>query len=79
MINFTQTELSEIGEIIERYRDISAELVDALDNAKKIQDRVDALKTEMGSIKSEEDTLMQKLHEIYGEFDIQDIYDALNK
>ena len=77
MIDFDKQEIENIRDIIERYREVSSSLNESLDEAKKIQERVETLTNEMNSIKKEEDSLMETLHSKYGEFSLQNVYDIL--
>ena len=78
MIKFTDKEKESINNIIDRYRNVSASLEASLDEAKKIQEKVETYTNEMKSIKDDEDKLMETLHKKYGEFGIQDVYESLN-
>lgn len=78
MIKFTDKEKENINNIIDRYRNVSANLEASLDEAKKIQKKVETYTNEMKSIKDEEDKLMETLHRKYGDFSLQDVYESLN-
>ena len=74
---FTEEEIKLIKDIIEQYRDVSDELMVYQKKAEEIQDKVIELNNELKSIKDKEDELMSKLHKKYGEFGLQDIYEAI--
>ena len=77
-INFTEKDSKCIRDIIEEYRDVSRELYIHQDEAKKIQEKVDVLSNELKEIKSREDRLMKRLHQKYGDFGLNDIYESIN-
>ena len=74
---FTEEEIKLIKDIIEQYRDVSDELMVYQKKAEEIQDKVIELNNELKSIKDKEDELMSKLHKKYGQFGLQDIYEAI--
>ena len=74
---FTEEEIKLIKDIIEQYRDVSDELIVYQKKAEEIQDKVIELNNELKSIKDKEDELMSKLHKKYGDFGLQDIYEAI--
>ena len=67
MTNFNKQEIESIKNIIDRYRKVSAELYSTQEEAKIIQNKVTELQKNLESIKSEEDSLMSKLKEKYGD------------
>ena len=75
---FTEEDIRDIKDIIEKYRDVSDELMVYQKKAEEIQDKVIELNNELKSIKDKEDELMSKLHKKYGDFGLQDIYEAIN-
>lgn len=75
---FTEEDIRDIKDIIEKYRDVSDELMVYQKKAEEIQDKVIELNNELKSIKDKEDELMSKLHKKYGAFGLQDIYEAIN-
>lgn len=74
---FTEEEIKLIKDIIEQYRDVSDELTVYQKKAEEIQDKVIELNNELKSIKDKEDELMTRLHKKYGDFGLQDIYEAI--
>jgi len=76
-IKFTDQEIKDIIDIIEKYRDVSKELYTNQDKAKEIQEKVTELEGILKSIKEKEDSMMSELHSKYGEFSIQDVYDSI--
>lgn len=75
---FTDEDIKIIKDIIEQYRNVSDELSVYQKKAEEIQDKVISLNDELKEIKKKENKLMTRLHKKYGEFGLQDIYDALN-
>ena len=75
---FTKQEIDEMKNIITKYRNVSGELSIFQNQATEIQKKVNQLENELLEIKSEENIIMNNLHNKYGEFSLQDIYDALN-
>lgn len=76
-ISFTEQEVSDIRGIIEQYRDVSEELYLYQTKAEEIQEKVIELEKLLKSIKETEDKMMEILHSKYGEFSLQDIYEAI--
>ena len=77
-IDFTEKDSKCIRDIIEEYRDVSRSLYLRQKEAKKIQDEVDVLSNELKKIKGKEDKLMKRLHQKYGDFGLNDIYESIN-
>ena len=77
-VSFTEQEVSDIRDIIEQYRDVSEELYIYQTKAEEIQSKVIELEKLLKSIKETEDKMMETLHSKYGEFSLQDIYEAIN-
>lgn len=75
--NFTEEDIKLIKDIIEQYRNVSGELAMYQVEAEKIQDKVISLNKNLEDIKEQEKKLMIELHKKYGEFGLQDIYDAI--
>lgn len=75
--NFTEEEKKSIRDIIEQYRDVSDELTSYQKKAEEIQEKVISLENNLKEIKEKEDKLMEDLHQKYGEFGLQDIYEAI--
>ena len=69
--------LSFIKDIIKQYRDVSDELSVYQKKAEEIQDKVITLNNNLKKIKELEEKLMTELHKKYGNFSLQDIYDAI--
>ena len=76
-VKFTEEERNNIQTIIDRYRTVSDEISDFKKKSEEIQNKVNELQDEMKNIKSDEDTLMKELHQKYGEFNLQDVYDNI--
>lgn len=76
-INFTEQEKKDIRDIIEEYRNVSGELYSFQKKADEIQEKVIELECELKKIKEKEDKMMSILHSKYGQFGLQDIYDAI--
>lgn len=76
-VSFTEQEVSDIRDIIEQYRDVSEELYIYQTKAEEIQSKVIELEKLLKSIKETEDKMMETLHSKYGEFSLQDIYEAI--
>ncbi len=74
---FTEQEITSIRDIIEQYRDVSGELSSYQKQAEEIQEKVITLENNLKKIKDKEDKLMSSLHQKYGDFSLQDIYDAI--
>ena len=74
MSNFSKEDLQSISEIIEQYRMVSSKLSGHKKEMEDIQKKVDELK----NIMDNEKKLMTELHKKYGDFCLQDIYNALN-
>lgn len=74
MISFTEQEKSSVIDIIDRYRTVSQSLTDYQNKVQEILDKVNDLETQMGSLKEEEDKLMNDLHKKYGDFSLNDLY-----
>lgn len=77
-VSFTEQEVSDIRGIIEQYRNVSEELYIYQTKAEEIQSKVIELEKLLKSIKETEDKMMETLHSKYGEFSLQDIYEAIN-
>ena len=76
-INFTQDEINEMRDIIDQYRVVSKELYDYQKKAEEIKEKVSGLENELDSIRKKEEKTMTSLHQKYGEFSLQDIYEAI--
>ena len=76
-IKFTEEEKKVIRDIIEEYRTVSGILIYYQNQAQEIQKKVSELESELKSIKEKEDKTMAELHEKYGKFTLQDIYDTI--
>ena len=74
---FTEEDIRTIKDIIEQYRDVSDELSVYQKKAEEIQDKVITLNNNLKEIKEREEKLMTELHKKYGNFSLQDIYDAI--
>ena len=77
-VNFTDQEKTDIKDIIEEYRKVSEDLYLYQKKAEEIQDRVIELEADLKKIKEKEDVMMTELKKKYGEFGLQDIYDAIH-
>lgn len=78
MNNFSKEDLQSISAIIEQYRMISSKLSGHRKEMEDIQKKVDELNDELKTIMNNERKLMTELHNKYGEFCLQDVYNALN-
>lgn len=78
MNNFSKEDLQSISAIIEQYRMISSKLSGHRKEMEDIQKKVDELNDELKTIMDNERKLMTELHNKYGEFCLQDVYNALN-
>jgi uncharacterized protein YlxW (UPF0749 family) len=78
-LKFTEQEIKDIRDIIEEYRNVSGELYSYQKKAEEIQDKVIELENNLRSIKDREDKMMSVLHSKYGQFGLQDIYNAINQ
>jgi len=78
MSNFSKEDLQSISEIIEQYRMVSSKLSGHKKEMEDIQKKVDELNDELKNIMDNEKKLMTELHKKYGDFCLQDIYNALN-
>lgn len=74
---FTEEDITLIVKIIEQYRDVSSELYSYQKKAEEIQEKVISLEKNLKEIKDKEDKLMTDLHKKYGDFSLQDIYNAI--
>lgn len=77
-INFTQEEINDIVTIIDNYKSVSESLIEYQEKADDIQKKVIKLQKELDSLKNKEQTLMTDLHNKYGNFSLQDVYDIIN-
>lgn len=77
VIKFTEQEKKDIRDIIEEYRTVSDELLSYQKKAEEIKEKVTSLQSDLKSIKEREDKTMAELHEKYGEFSLQDIYESI--
>lgn len=75
---FTEEDITLIVKIIEQYRDVSSELYSYQKKAEEIQEKVISLEKNLKEIKDRENKLMADLHKKYGDFSLQDIYNAIN-
>lgn len=75
---FTEEDIKLIRNIIQEYRNVSDELTSYQKKAEEIQDKVIFLDNNLKEIKKQEEELMTELHKKYGDFSLQDIYDAIN-
>ena len=75
---FTEEDIKLIKDIIEEYRNVSDELNSYQKKAEEIQDKVIVLDKTLKKIKNQEEELMTELHKKYGDFSLQDIYNAIN-
>ena len=78
MIDFSKEDIKEIYDIIDNYKTISSKISEHKKEMEDIQMKVNELTNEMNNISNKEKDLMTKLHKKYGNFCLQDIYDALN-
>ena len=78
-LKFTEQEIKDIRDIIEEYRNVSGELYSYQKKAEEIQDKVIELENNLKLIKDKEDKMMSVLHSKYGQFGLQDIYNAINQ
>ena len=76
-INFSKEDIQDIRDIVEEYRNVSDELSIYQKKADEIQEKVIELNKTLESIKKKEEIKMSELHSKYGEFGLQDIYNAL--
>lgn len=76
-LKFTEQEIKDIRDIIEEYRNVSGELYSYQKKAEEIQDKVIELENNLRLIKDKEDKMMSVLHSKYGQFGLQDIYNAI--
>lgn len=76
-LKFTEQEKKDIRDIIEEYRNVSGELYSYQKKAEEIQEKVIELEKNLKSIKDKEDKMMSVLHSKYGQFGLQDIYNAI--
>ena len=74
---FTEEDITLIVKIIEQYRDVSSELYSYQKKAEEIQEKVISLEKNLKEIKDKENKLMTDLHNKYGDFSLQDIYNAI--
>ena len=74
---FTEEDITLIVKIIEQYRDVSSELYSYQKKAEEIQEKVISLEKNLKDIKDKENKLMTDLHKKYGDFSLQDIYNAI--
>ncbi len=74
---FTEEDITLIVKIIEQYRDVSSELYSYQKKAEEIQEKVISLEKNLKEIKDKENKLMTDLHKKYGDFSLQDIYNAI--
>lgn len=79
MNNFSKEDISHIRDIISRYQEISGPLLDYQKQAEEIQKKVNELNSKLDEVKKEETEFMEDLHKRYGDFSLQDVYDAINK
>lgn len=75
--NFTEQEIGYIRSIISQYTTISVSLNEYVKQAEEIQSKVDDLKNTAVELKKKEDDFLMELHNKYGDFTLNDIYDAL--
>ena len=76
-LNLTKQEIQDIRDIIQKYKDVSQELLDYQKKADEIQTKVIELEKSLKDIKGQEDQMMDTLHQKYGEFGLQEIYNVL--
>ena len=76
-LNLTKDEIQKVRDIIEKYRDVSNELYSYQHKAEEIQTKVIELEKNLKEIKDKEDLMMTELHDRYGKFSLQDIYEVL--
>jgi uncharacterized coiled-coil DUF342 family protein len=76
-LRLTTEERKNIRDIIDEYRLISDEIDLYQKKADEIQEKVITLNSQLKDIKDEEDKLMTELHNKYGDFSLQDIYDIV--
>lgn len=74
---FTEDDIKLIKDIIEQYRNVSGELAMYQVQADEIQEKVITLEKSLKDIKDQEDKLISELHKKYGDFSLQDIYNAI--
>jgi len=76
---FEDNDIKQIKDIIEQYRNVSDELSSYQKKADEIQDKIILLGNDLDKIKESEKNLMSDLHNKYGNFSLQDIYNAINE
>ena len=83
-IDFSKEHKEKILNYIEKYKKISNEELEIYNKVKSLQEEINKLTTELQSIESnlqshrdDEKKYMEKLHTIYGDFTLQDLYESI--
>ena len=77
MLKFTEEEEREIRQIIGEYHQMNLIYSNYTKELMRIKDFLEKVEEDFNKIKDKERELMESLHEKYGEFSLQEVYDLL--
>lgn len=78
MINFTEEEKSEIKKVIYDYHQMNMIYKNYLTELERIKKFIEKVEVDFKIINEREKRLMDSLHDKYGDFSLQEIYNLLN-
>lgn len=83
-INFTEEHKDKILHLMDRYRNITKEYQNYNDKIKTLQEELNILtaklqstESNLQSLRDEEKGYMKELHEIYGDFTLNDLWESI--
>ncbi len=83
-IDFSEGHKDKILHLMDRYRNITEEYQNYNDKIKSLQDELNILtaklqstESNLQSIRDEEKEYMKELHEIYGDFTLNDLWESI--
>lgn len=78
MLNFTEEEKNEIRYIIHDYHQMNMVYSNYVKELERIKNFLEKVEDDFNIIKSKEKELMDRLHEKYGDFSLQQVYEMLS-
>ena len=77
MVNFTKKEINEIKTIVYEYHEMNMVYSNYVKELERIKNFLIKVEEDFNHIKSKEKKLMDRLHEKYGDFELNEIYEML--
>ena len=79
MVNFTEEERSQIKQVIYDYHQMNVIYKNYITELERIKGFLEKVEIDFNRIKEREKNLMDYLHEKYGDFSLQEIYNILSE